>query len=162
MYTILMDVNKSLITPKKVVIYQGENLMDNLNFIIPKTYNDIDISDFSISMEYILPGNIVYTENLTKSDDEYSDTHNCYTLPIDSKLTTCAGDVTLSLLIFKIDSMLNKKYQLHTGSLIITVKPKEIHYVTVSTEGECGDNEFDVVEFSNGDNTLSDFDVIEF
>ena len=155
MYTILMDVNKSLITPKKITIYQGENLIDTLRIIIPKQYNNIDISEYSVLLNYILPGNVKCNETLKKIEEEYSDTHNAYTLSVNSNFTTFAGDITLSLLISKTDKENKIKYQLLTGDLTITIKPRELFYGTNTSGGITptppdpseGDDEFDVVEF---------------
>lgn len=162
MYTILMDCNKSLITPKRIILYQGESLMDSLKFLIPKDYNGTDLSDFEVKMQYMIPGNVGCNESLVKSDEEYNETHLCYYLPIDSKITQYAGDITLSLIIYKYDSLQKKKFQLHTGKITLSVKPTEAFYQFADGDDSSGfdDNEFDVVEFSEPEN--SDFDVVEF
>ena len=141
MYTVLMDSNKSLITPKKITVYQGENLVDKINFIIPKMYNNVDITNFTVSMRYVLPGNVMRVENLTKSSETYNDTHDCYGLPLDNKLTTHAGNIVLSLLISKKDEETDQQYQLHTGFLTITVEPEAIRHIT-KYENQTEDNSF--------------------
>lgn len=163
MFTIVMDKNKSLFTPKKITLYQGENLMDSLVFLIPKKYYEHDISDFTVKMQYTIPGNVGCTETLVKSQEDYNDTHLKFCLPIDSKITMFAGDITLSLLIYKYDTLNKKKFQLHSGNIGISVKPTEAFYQYGSSDedSEFDDNEFDVVEFSDPLNN-TDFDVVEF
>ena len=166
MYTILMDVNKSLITPKKITIYQGENSMDTLRFVIPKSYNGKNITDYDVRMDYKLPGNIGRKELLKRKDEDYNDDYMCYSLPLNTQITKYAGDVKLSLYIYKVSLFENRKYQLHTGSLYITIKPTDIVYedIETDTDGKC-DNEFDVVEFSipqKDEEVDEDFDVVKF
>ena len=166
MYTVLMDSNKSLITPKKITIYQGENSMDTLRFVIPKSYNGKNITDYDVRMDYKLPGNIGRKELLKRKDEDYNDDYMCYSLPLNTQITKYAGDVKLSLYIYKVSLFENRKYQLHTGSLYITIKPTDIVYedIETDTDGKC-DNEFDVVEFSipqKDEEVDEDFDVVEF
>ena len=166
MYTVLMDSNKSLITPKKITIYQGENSMDTLRFVIPKSYNGKNITDYDVRMDYKLPGNIGRKELLKRKDEDYNDDYMCYSLPLNTQITKYAGDVKLSLYIYKVSLFENRKYQLHTGSLYITIKPTDIVYedIETDTDGKC-DNEFDVDEFSipqKDEEVDEDFDVVEF
>ena len=53
MYTILLQNDKSLVATNRCTIHQREKLMDKLVFLIPKTYNDIDLTDFIIQMQWI-------------------------------------------------------------------------------------------------------------
>ena len=166
MYTVLMDSNKSLITPKKITVYQGENSMDTLRFVIPKSYNGKNITDYDVRMDYKLPGNIGRKELLKRKDEDYNDDYMCYSLPLNTQITKYAGDVKLSLYIYKVSLFENRKYQLHTGSLYITIKPTDIVYedIETDTDGKC-DNEFDVVEFSipqKDEEVDEDFDVVKF
>lgn len=56
MYTILLQNDKSLVATNRCTIHQREKLMDKLVFLVPKTYNDIDLTDFIIQMQYIDQG----------------------------------------------------------------------------------------------------------
>ena len=56
MYTILVKNDNSLqpsITDTKII--QGSKNIDYLRFLINPTYNDIDISELSVILTYILP-----------------------------------------------------------------------------------------------------------
>lgn len=168
MFTVLMDQNKSLITPKRVTIYQGDNLMDTLRFVIPMVYNGKDITDYNVRIDYQLPGNVGCKEILVKSDEDCNDEYSCYFLPVNTQITKHAGDIKLSLYIYKYDLFENRKYQLHTGSLYIVVKPTDMVYEEIDSAGNEGcsnNNEFDVVEFSvpkEEEVIDEDFDVVEF
>lgn len=153
MYSIVMDKNKFLIKSCGITLYQGESLIDKLQFLIPKEYNSFDLGTFAVKVRYILPGNISGSEDLDINKESYNDTHYSFALPVDSKISTIAGDVTLYLTFLKIDDIAKKKYQMSTSKITLTVKPYETAYNPELGYGECngsssgGSNEYDVVEF---------------
>lgn len=153
MYSIVMDKNKCLIKSCGITLYQGESLIDKLQFLIPKEYNGFDLGTFTAKVRYILPGNVSGSEDLSINKELYNDTHYSFTFPIDSKISTIAGDVTLHLTFFKVDDVAKKKYQMTTSKVTLTVKPYEIAYNPELGYGECsgstsgGSDEYDVVEF---------------
>lgn len=153
MYSIVMDKNKSLIKSCGITLYQGESLIDKLQFLIPKEYNGFDLGTFTAKVRYILPGNVSGSEDLNINKELYNDTHYSFTLPIDSIISTIAGDVTLHLTFLKIDDIAKKKYQMTTSKVTLTVKPYETAYNPELGYGECsgstsgGSDEYDVVEF---------------
>ena len=55
MYTILVNDDNSLQTSIRSKIIQGSKNIDYLHFLINPTYNDIDISELSVILTYILP-----------------------------------------------------------------------------------------------------------
>lgn len=153
MYSIVMDKNKFLIKSCGITLYQGESLIDKLQFLIPKEYNGYDLGTFTAKVRYILPGNVSGSEDLNINKELYNDTHYSFTLPIDSKISTIAGDVTLYLTFLKIDDIAKKKYQMSTSKVTLTVKPYETAYNPELGYGECNgstsgeSDEYDVVEF---------------
>lgn len=153
MYSIVMDKNKCLIKSCGITLYQGESLIDKLQFLIPKEYNGFDLGTFTAKVRYILPGNVSGSEDLNINKELYNDTHYSFTLPIDSIISTIAGDVTLHLTFLKIDDIAKKKYQMTTSKVTLTVKPYETAYNPELGYGECsgstsgGSDEYDVVEF---------------
>ena len=153
MYSIVMDKNKCLIKSCGITLYQGESLIDKLQFLIPKEYNGFDLGTFTAKVRYILPGNVSGSEDLNINKELYNDTHYSFTLPIDSIISTIAGDVTLHLIFLKIDDIEKKKYQMTTSKVTLTVKPYETAYNPELGYGECsgstsgGSDEYDVVEF---------------
>lgn len=103
MYTILICDDNSLMTTKRERIMQRSKLVDNLQFLVPQFYNDLDMSEYTVQLEYILPCSRKYcTEILNLSDEMYKD-HLRYTLPFDTKLTAEHGEIEIQLTFVKTD-----------------------------------------------------------
>ena len=74
MYTILLNDTNELITSVKERIMQRSKLVDNLHFLVDPIYKGIDMTDFTVMMEYILPVSREYkSEVLVKSDELYKE-----------------------------------------------------------------------------------------
>lgn len=152
MYSIVMDKNKSLIKSCGITLYQGESLVDKIQFFIPKKYNGHDLGTFQIKVRYILPGNISGSEDLNMNQELYNETHYSFTLPIDSKLSTVAGDAILYLTFLKIDDVQKKKYQMSTSKVTLNIKPYDTAYnpelgYSDKNNSIPGNDEYEVVEF---------------
>ena len=103
MYTILVNENNELITTVKERIMQRSKLVDNLHFLVDPLYKEIDMSNFSVTMEYILPISREYkTENLVKSDELYKEKLE-YKLPFDTCLTKEHGKIEVQLTFTKVE-----------------------------------------------------------
>ncbi len=103
MYTILLDESNLLKTTVRERIMQRSKLVDTLHFLVDPVYKGIEMSDFTVVMEYVKPVSREYkTEYLTKSDELYKDKLQ-YKLPIDTELTREAGDIEISLTFTKVD-----------------------------------------------------------
>ena len=102
MYTILVNDSNELVTTVKERIMQRSKLVDNLHFLVEPTYKGIDMSDFTVTMEYILPISREYkTEILEKSDELYKEKLE-YKLPFDTCLTKEHGKVEVQLTFTRI------------------------------------------------------------
>lgn len=102
MYTILLNEDNRLVTTIKERIMQRSKLVDNLHFLVDPVYKGIDMSDFTVMMEYILPISREYkTEILVKSDELYKEKLE-YKLPIDTCLTREAGNIEVQLTCVKV------------------------------------------------------------
>lgn len=98
MYTILVNNDNELVTTSKCRIMQRSKLVDKLQFLVEPMYNDLDISQCTVLLEYMLPISKKYcTETLVMSDALYKDTHLEYILPIDTNLTKEHGEIELQL-----------------------------------------------------------------
>lgn len=73
MYSIVMDKNKFLIKSCGITLYQGESLIDKLQFLIPKEYNGFDLGTFTAKVRYILPGNVSGSEDLNINKESYNE-----------------------------------------------------------------------------------------
>lgn len=103
MYTILLNETNELTTSVRERIMQRSKLVDSLHFLVDPIYKGIDMSDFTVLMEYLLPVSREYkTEILTKSDELYKNKLE-YKLPIDTNLTREAGKVEVQLTFIKVD-----------------------------------------------------------
>ena len=133
--TILMRSDKQLIITKNTKLYQRESVVDKLEFLIPITYDDIDLRDFSVTLEYVNPGNETKIETLVKDEDLYKDTYLRYTMPVNSEFTYFAGEVKMKLVLTKVDPAESTKYVLHTGEISIVIDTWEDYfkYVPAST-----------------------------
>ena len=126
MYTILVNESNELITTVKERIMQRSKLVDDLHFLVAPTYKGIDMSDFTVMMEYILPISREYkTEILVKSDSLYKDQLE-YKLPFDTCLTKEHGKIEVQLTFIKValDAEGNSTQQVRkTTPTIITIVP---------------------------------------
>ena len=103
MYVILINHDNTLSAPKKDRIMQRSKLVDTFMFLVYPTYNDIDLSDCTVLLEYLLPVSRRYkTEILKLSSEKYED-HLKYLLPIDTEITNEAGKVEMQLTFLKAD-----------------------------------------------------------
>lgn len=126
MYTILLNESNELITTVKERIMQRSKLVDNLHFLVDPDYKGIDMSDFTVTMEYILPVSREYkTENLVKSDELYKDKLE-YKLPFDTCLTKEAGKIEVQLTFAKVEldaDGASKQMVRKTSPVMITIVP---------------------------------------
>jgi hypothetical protein len=103
MYTILLNETNELTTSIRERIMQRSKLVDALHFLVDPIYKGIDMSDFTVMMEYLLPVSREYkTEILVKSDALYKEKLE-YRLPFDTNLTREAGKVEVQLTFIKIE-----------------------------------------------------------
>lgn len=126
MYTILLNETNELITSVRERIMQRSKLVDNLHFLADPIYKGIDMSDFTVMLEYLTPVSREYrTEILVKSEELYKEKLE-YKLPFDTNLTREAGDIEAQLTFIKVsmDADGNSTQQVRkTSPTIITILP---------------------------------------
>lgn len=126
MYTILVNETNEMVTSVRERIMQRSKLVDNLHFLVDPIYKGIDMSDFTVMLEYILPVSREYkTEILVKSDELYKSKLE-YKLPFDTALTKEAGDIEIQLTFIKVglDADGNSVQQVRkTSSTVVTILP---------------------------------------
>ena len=126
MYTILVTDSNELVISVKERIMQRSKLVDNLHFLVPPTYKDVDMSEFSCTMEYVLPVSREYkTEALIKSGELYKDNIE-FKLPFDTNLTKEAGKIEIQLTFTKVSMDADgnvKQYVRKAGPCTITIVP---------------------------------------
>lgn len=132
MYTILMNSDKSLVCTSRTTLYQRDKLVDKLQILIPQTYEDINLSDFTAVLKYVDQGNEVHSEILIQDEELYKESYLRYTLPIDTNLTRFAGDIKICLTFNKVDMEEMREYSLNTGETTITIASLSDYYNFVS------------------------------
>ena len=102
-YVILVENDNSLYGSCKSKIMQREKLVNKLCFLVAPHYNGYDMSQFTVTMRYILPISKEFiTETLVLSDETYEE-YLKYVLPIDTNLTKEHGDIELNLTFTMLD-----------------------------------------------------------
>ena len=125
MYTILIEENNTLYASQTQRIMQRSKLVDTMSFLVAPTYNDLDMSECSVVLEYVTANNKYRTEFLTLSDELYKG-YLQYNLPVDTSITEEAGEVKLqvSFIYVDLDEQGNEIQKVRkTGSYTLTIVP---------------------------------------
>ena len=97
MYTFLINEDNTLTASVIERVMERSKQVDTLHFLADPTYKGVDMSDYTVYMEYLLPVSKRYkTEMLVKSDELYKNKLE-YKLPIDTNLTNEPGDIEIQL-----------------------------------------------------------------
>lgn len=97
MYTFLITDNNEIIPSNRERIMQRSNAVDNIHFLASPTYEDQSMSNYTATIEYVLPISKEYkTETLTLSADTYQN-YLEYKLPITTKFTREPGNVEFQI-----------------------------------------------------------------
>ena len=93
MYTILMQNDKTLVATSRTVLRQYESLVDKIQFILPQTYEGINLftGDYRIVLKYVDQSNVPHMVFLTKEEELYKENYIRCVLPVGIELTRFAG-----------------------------------------------------------------------
>lgn len=133
MYTIVMQNTKELVKTVETNLYQRENLVDKIQFLIPEQYEDIKLADFTATLKYADPNLVAHAEIL-QLDEELYKGYLRYVLPIDTSLTEYAGDIEIRITFSKTDLEAKKQYVLHTGTTVVSIQTVKDYYTFVPDE----------------------------
>ena len=118
MYTFLIGEDNTLTATVVERIMERSKLVDSLHFLAEPTYKDVDMSDFVVMLEYVLPISKKYkTEILELSDERYKDMLE-YKLPFDTALTSEPGDIEIQLTFAKVELSADDQRILATQAMI--------------------------------------------
>lgn len=132
---IRMNNFKQLLITSDSKLYQRENIIDKFLILLPLTYDDLDLSKFTVTWEYVDPTKTARSEQLELGEDLYKDKYLQYTLPIDSKMTYYQGNITAKISAVWVDpDNPDKRYVLHTGEIIIPISPLSDYYALVDSD----------------------------
>lgn len=102
-YVILVENDNSLYGSQKTKIMQKEKLVNKLWILVPPCYNGYDMSQFTVTMRYVLPISKEFmTETLVLSDERYEE-YLKYVLPVDTNLSKEFGEIELNLTFTMVD-----------------------------------------------------------
>lgn len=102
MYTFVLNESNELVTTVYERLMQRSKLVDSLRFLVEPVYKGLDMSEFTVVLEYLLPVSREYQiEYLERAAENYKDWFD-YRLPLDTKLTREAGDIEIQLTFTKV------------------------------------------------------------
>lgn len=128
MYTFLIGDDNTLTTSVTERIMERSKMVDNMHFLADQIYKDVNMSDFTVMLEYVLPISKKYkTEFLKKSENLYKNKLE-YLLPFDTNLTSEAGDIEIQLTFTKVEMNSEGK----TTQYVRKVGPGIVHIIPIS------------------------------
>lgn len=119
MYAIKLTDAKTLETTIHANIYQGEKGADTLVFVVPITYDSVELANCSMLMRYILPDGTGRSEELIMYPIPRNKAYNQYQLGLNSRFTDIPGDIELWLTAVDF----NDNVVLKTGSTFVEIIP---------------------------------------
>lgn len=136
MYVLLVNDDNTISTTKKERIVKGSKLVDTLWVLVNPIYQEQDLSNATVTMEYVLPISRRYgLKFLRLAEDMYQD-HLKYVLPeedeIDTDLTSEAGRVEIKLTFTYVEEGTN-------GKLIQRVRKTTTTTITVVPNANWGE-----------------------
>jgi len=93
-----------MITTKEQRIVQKSNLVDELWFLTSPTYNGHRMEEFNAQLEYTLPASGRYRSETLVRSENYNN-YLKYILPVDSDLTSEAGNIDLKISFTQMEKM---------------------------------------------------------
>lgn len=96
-FVFLLNEDNSLTASHREVIMQREKLVNDIWFLVNPEYNSNDMSIFNVMLEFILPISREYhTIELVQDSEGYQE-YLKYVVPLDTNLSSEAGDIQLQL-----------------------------------------------------------------
>ena len=128
MYTFLINADNSITASLTERIMQRSKLVDSLHFLADTIYSGVDMTEYTVLLEYKLPVSKSYkTEILKKSTELYKNKLE-YKLPFDTNLTSEAGDIEFWLTFSDVEMTAEGETIQHVRK----VGPGVIHIIPIS------------------------------
>ena len=128
MYTFLIYADNTITASLAERIMQRSKLVDNLHFLADTIYSGVDMTDYTVLLEYKLPVSKSYkTEILKKSTELYKNKLE-YKLPFDTNLTSEAGDIEFWLTFSDVEMTAEGETIQHVRK----VGPGVVHIIPIS------------------------------
>lgn len=102
-YILLINDDNSITPTQKRRIVQRSKLIDDLWFLVKPEYNEFNMSEFTVLLEYLTPVSRKYrTEFLRLNESDYNG-YLKFCLPIDTDITSEAGRVEFQLTFIMVE-----------------------------------------------------------
>lgn len=109
MYTLLVNHDHSVIATNKTTIMQRSKLVDTIQVLVPKIYDDIDMTGAVVRLEYLTPGNTYRFQLLTLNNPGYKNDYLQYLIKGDTDITAEAGDLNCRLSFYLLEQVDGKE-----------------------------------------------------
>ena len=133
MYTILMNDDKSLVTSIKTTLYQREENVDKIQFLLPQKYEpkNLIIKNCIVVLKYVDQANVPHAKQLVIDDELYKDRVRG-AIDVDIELTRFAGNIKCHLDFLKLntDPGLYESV-LSSGETVITIQPLDDYFAYI-------------------------------
>lgn len=143
-YTILVNNNNTVTATERSRIMQRTKNVDNLRIIIPRVYENIDFSSYSVLMEYKLPiSHEVKLEQLVlqpQTDEKYQG-YMVFNLPLVTDFTKENGDVEIQLSLIG----LSMDEEGNPMEIVRKIEPFRVPIIPISNWFTVPDSELDVL-----------------
>lgn len=133
-YTIKMNDDKTLTVTNRINLHQRESLIDKIRFIIPKTYGDYDLTEFTWYASYKDPTGVAHALSLKASETDYNESYSQYFIDIDNNLNLYVGDIEIYLEFVKNDYENEKIYAGKTSTATITILSVADYFNSVNAD----------------------------
>lgn len=99
MIYIKLDAMMSLTITRNGPVHRGDNLFENLIYLIPKNLNGLDPFDTDVCLSYIRPDGMADIVTLNPLAEMYNDNYYQYVIPVTMAMTKYPGELRTWLLI---------------------------------------------------------------
>ena len=97
MYTFLINEDNTLTASVIERVMERSKQVDSLHFLADTTYKNVDMTEYTVMLEYVLPISKRYKSEILKRSEELYKNKLEYKLPIDTNLTSEPGDIEIQL-----------------------------------------------------------------
>lgn len=102
-YVVVVNDNNTMTTTHKRNIIQRSKLVDDLWFLVKPEYNGYNMGEFTVLLEYLQPVSKKYRTEILNLEDEGYNGYLKYKLPVDTDITSEAGNVELQITFSKVE-----------------------------------------------------------
>lgn len=97
MYTILINDDHTFTHTNKTRIMHRSNKIESIQFLVNPTYNDLDIEQSNVVLEYVTPISREYNTIVLKKSEERYKNKVQFILPVTIDLTSEVGELELTI-----------------------------------------------------------------